>query len=98
MSDQFVIAAIRRSHLKHGYDGRLYWSRAYVDGLGHAPYLHVPVRSGRERIVIRIYPTARLGRQLIKRFGYRWGKTWRTEPGPPLGWPAVSPTLKESPE
>lgn len=87
--DRAVVRAIRRKHLQVSkiFPGRLEWERAYVDGLGGAPYLHVPYGPAREACVTRVFATARVGRQLIRRFGYRWGGEWRSQPGAPPGWP-----------
>ena len=81
LTDEQVIAAIRKCHLKANIAcpayGRKYWDQAWLDvggtffGLG--PYVHLPVnlrvrRGKTERVVIRVYPPERLRRQLAKRW------------------------------
>ncbi len=106
MTDDDIVALIRAQHLKgevgfyeaHPRWFSVEWADAYVDGLGGAPYLHVPIAprsavgesyvgSKREGVVIRVRPTARLAKKLLAKCGYRWGKEWRTRPGVPKGWP-----------
>lgn len=84
MTDADVIAAIRRQHLKANIDHWqrlvgyeevvLRWDQATVDpgdgaslwGLG--PYLHLPVDTADDRVMIRVYPPARLRRRLAAKW------------------------------
>lgn len=76
MTDQDVIAAIRRHHLKaniqHYAPETLHWDLAYVDKggtiFGMGPYVKLPVDWDGERVMIRVYPPARLQRQLAKKW------------------------------
>ncbi len=75
MTDAEVIAAIQKCHLKaniqHVPSSRQRWSQAWLDLggtiFGPGPYVKLPVGSGDARVVIRVYPPARLRRQLAKR-------------------------------
>lgn len=105
--DRDIVRAVRANHLRANIaqyeDGapgcvyRLHWRIAFVDGLGHAPYVHLPVSitepngPKNDRIVIRVYPPKRLADRLIKLYGYRWGRTWRSDAGAPNGWPHSPP-------
>lgn len=76
MTDRDVIAAIRKTHLKANIDDATivnhYWAEATVDPggslFGPGPYLKLPVdqyhAGGLDRVVIRVYPPARLRRRL----------------------------------
>jgi hypothetical protein len=81
MTDAEVIAAIRANHLKANisniYYVRHYWDEAWLDPggtiFGDGPYVKLPVDwviQGDEtaRVVIRVYPPARLRRRLSKRW------------------------------
>jgi hypothetical protein len=83
VTDAEVIAAIRQCHLKanirNPYYVRHHWADAWVDPggtiFGPGPYVHLPVdwlvREGSDetwRVVIRVYPPARLRRRLAQRW------------------------------
>lgn len=84
MNDADIIAAIRAKHLKaniHCFEedglSTIHWDRAFVDSggtiFGPGPYVKVPV-TVREvggplyEIVVRVYPSARLRRQLARKW------------------------------
>ncbi len=86
MSDAEVIAAIRANHLKANIRNRCYvrhyWDQAWLDKggtiFGPGPYVKLPVdwlvRDGSDetdRVTIRVYPPARLRRQLTKKWSPR---------------------------
>ena len=83
MNDREVIAAIRANHLKANIRNlccvRHHWDEAWLDPggtiWGEGPYVKLPVewliREGStdtERVVIRVYPPARLRRKLQKQW------------------------------
>ena len=81
MTDDDVIAAIRKNHLKANISDpcivRKYWELAWVDRgggvFGPGPYVQLPVDwrvgKGRERVTIRVYPPERLRKRLAKLAG-----------------------------
>lgn len=82
MTDAEVIEAIRANHLKANMDtiamaeqegGRAAWERAWLDPggtiFGSGPYLKVPIDGGAwNGTSHRVYPPARLRRQLAKQW------------------------------
>jgi hypothetical protein len=65
----------RPRHSSNGYPIRIHWKRAWLDPggtvFGDGPYLHVPIKGywGEPgETVHRVYPPARLRRQLAKRW------------------------------
>jgi hypothetical protein len=83
VTDAEVITAIRANHLKanisNPYYVRHHWDQAWVDRggtiFGPGPYVHLPVDAVWEdgsdktdRLVIRVYPPARLRRKLARHF------------------------------
>ncbi len=76
LTDAEVIAAIRENHLtaniRDEYIVREYWGEATVDPggtiFGPGPYVKLPVQRFIERVVIRVYPPARLRKRLQKQW------------------------------
>jgi hypothetical protein len=83
VTDADVIAAIRANHLQANISNTAYvrhhWDEAWLDPggtiFGEGPYVKLPVdwlmcdgSEDTERVVIRVYPPARLRRRLNRRW------------------------------